>query len=144
MQLLEELRRSPACGNARSGQRCCALAAEASAGRCACRPGAYQGIGTALASMQVRRPRLLPASPHAQRGSAAGLAARLAEEAPGRCWCCSADERASALPCLLARGHGAPDSGNTVVGLVSNAMYRALAGQGSSPPSGSRGACYVG
>lgn len=56
MQLLEELRRSPACGDARPGPRCCALAAEAAAGRCACRPGAYQGIGTALASMQVRRP----------------------------------------------------------------------------------------
>ena len=60
VQLLEELRRSPACGAARPGQRCCALSAEASAGRCYCRPGDYLGIGTALASMQVRHPRHLP------------------------------------------------------------------------------------
>ena len=34
--------------------RCCALAAEAAAGRCHCRAGAYLGTGTALAAVQAR------------------------------------------------------------------------------------------
>ena len=74
-QLLAELRATPACGARDPPARCCALAAEAAAGRCHCAAGEYRGVGAALAAVRAhcRAPR---AGPAGGGGAAAGGGAR--------------------------------------------------------------------